>query len=407
MANKMLKWVTGSAAAFAALDSKDTNTLYFIQDTGEIYKGDKPFTEAVIFVDGEFPAKGAVGKVYVKESDLEGRVWTGTEWKTIIQPIADTLTDGARETKAVSGEAVKTYVTNKFAEQVGKYVEEISYDKENKQLKVTKNGQQEPVAIEGFVTGVDYDAGVLTFNVQGGDTIKINLPEDNFVESGRYNEDTEEIELTLQNGDIVKIPATSLVDIYTGGTTNSVTVAVSHDNTITANVKVSTTGENALSIKDDGLFVAPIDITGKMDKVDTGRASEILVASVEGGAELSGFKAGNGTISDEANANTLATEAAVAAIKTALQGNIENKFDKANIKTSLTSRNSSEASDEHVLSEKATLIKLEALDAKKLDATKVVTAVNAEAPAEDKVVSEKALVAAISWTVLTEPEESR
>lgn len=407
MANKLLKWVTGSSAAFAALENKDEHTLYFIQDTGEIYKGSKSFTEAVIFVDADFPTKGAVGKVYVKESNLEGRVWTSTGWKTIIQPIATTLNDSVVENKAVSGEAIKAYVNSKFTEQVtGKFVDSVSYDKATKQLKVNKGDQVELVPIEGFVTNVDYDAGVLTFNVQGGETIKINLPEDNFVESGIYDADTKKIILTLQNGERVEIPAASLVDVYTGESTNSVTVAVSHDNKITANVKVSSTGGiNALSIKEDGLFVAHTDISGKLDKVAAERAGEILVANADGHAELTGLKAGNGTIAEDANNTTLATEAAVAAIKTALEQNIATKFDKTNIKnTSTAAATAGEASEDHVLSEKAILTKLEALDAKKIDNTNIVTTINAESPNENKVVSEKALVAAMSWVVLTDSE---
>ncbi len=406
MANKLLKWVTGSSTAFAALQSKDEHTLYFIQNTGEIYKGDKPFTEAVIFVDGDFPTKGAVGKVYIKESNLEGKVWNGTTWKTIIQPIATTLDDSVTENKTVSGEAIKAYVNSKFTEQItGKFVDGVSYDKTTKQLRVNKGDQVELVSIEGFVTNVDYDAGVLTFNVQGGETIKINLPEDNFVESGIYDADTKKIILTLQNGERVEIPAASLVDVYTGESTNSVTVAVSHDNKITAEIKVSGDEGNALSVKDSGLFVQSTNISGKLDKVDADRAGEILVAKADGHAELTGLKAGNGTIADDANNTTLATEAAVAAIKTALEQNIATKFDKTNIKnTSTAATTANDASEDHVLSEKATLTKLEALDAKKIDKTNIVTTINAELPNENNVVSEKALVDAMSWVVLTDSE---
>lgn len=404
MANKMLKWVTGSSAAYAALQTKDVNTLYFIQDTGEIFRGTKSFSEAVIFVS-EFPAKGAVGKVYIKETNLEGKVWNGTAWKTIIQPIATTLSDDVVETKAVSGEAVKAYVVGKFAEELtDRFVDGISYDKDTKELLVTKGGEESTIALDGFVTNVSHASGVLTFNVEGGDDIVINLPEDNFVQSGVYDEATKEIILTLQDGSKVKIPAADLVDVYVGGETESASVTVSASNEITVDVKVSAAEGNALSVTEDGLFVEHTDITGKMDKVASAKAGEILVAKADGQAEVSGIKAGAATLGATPNATTLATEAAVNAIRTALQTNIDAKFDKSFIKTSLVTRDASEASDEHVLSEKATLMKLEALDAKKVDVAKVVTAINADAPAADKIVSEQALVAAMSWTVLTDPQ---
>lgn len=404
MANKLLKWVTGSSLAFNALKRKDQNTLYFIQDTGEIYKGEKSFTESVILVDG-FPNTGALGKIYVKKSNLEGKIWTGKIWQTIIQPVVELIEDDKIAEGVATAEAVKAYVIKKFAEQVeDKFVEEISYDKRNKELKYTKGDGEHTVSIDGFVTNVTHQDGVLTFSVEGSKDIEINLPKDNFVESGRYDSDTQEIILTLINGSEIKIPASDLVDIYTGEETNSATVDVSDNNVITVEVKVSDESDNALSIKDDGLFVEHTDITGKIDKVDASREDEILIATTDGNAKVSGLKAGKATLTTN-DENTLATEAAVEAIREALQGNIDKKFDKANIKTIDTlSRDVDTASDEEVLSEKAALTIFKDLYEKKIDKDAIVTKVteDLDAASEEKVVSEKALVAAMSWTVLTD-----
>lgn len=404
MANKLLKWVTGSSLAFNALKRKDQNTLYFIQDTGEIYKGEKSFTESVILVDG-FPNTGALGKIYVKKSNLEGKIWTGKIWQTIIQPVVELIEDDKIAEGVATAEAVKAYVIKKFAEQVeDKFVEDITYDKDSKELKYTKGDGEETVAIEGFVTNASYDAGILTFNVQGSRDIKINLPKDNFVESGKYDADAGEIVLTLVDGSEVRIPATDLVDIYTGEETKSAEVNVSEDNVITVDIKVSSESDNALSIKDDGLFVEHTDITGKIDKVDDNKEDEILVATADGNAKASGLKAGQATLITK-DENTLATEAAVEAIREALQQNIDEKFDKANIKTIGTlSRDVDTASDEDVLSEKAALTIFKDLYEKKIDKTAIVTKVteDLDAASEEKVVSEKALVAAMSWTVLTD-----
>lgn len=71
----------------------------------------------------------------------------------------------------------------------------------------------------------------------------------------------------------------TLVDIYKGAETDSVVVAVSADNVITANVKVSAEAGNLIEVKEDGLFVAvePVDISGKADKVEEVKAAQILV----------------------------------------------------------------------------------------------------------------------------------
>ena len=73
----------------------------------------------------------------------------------------------------------------------------------------------------------------------------------------------------------------TLVDIYTGQNTKSVTLTVSKDNKISADVKISAADGNILSIKDDGLYasVTLVDISGKADKL-TGeaiKADQILV----------------------------------------------------------------------------------------------------------------------------------
>ena len=401
MAN-MIKWIVATAAQYAVLKSKDANALYFISDTGEIYKGDKSFTEAVTLVS-EFPAKGALGKMYVKESNLEGKVWTGSAWKTVIKPIATSLSDSVACDTAVTGDAIKTYVSNKFTQAVtGKFVEGIAYDKATKDLTYTKNGATQRVAIDGFVTGAKYtgDTGILSFQVEGGEAININLPKDNFVKSGSYDGDTQEIVLTMTQGGEVRIPAVDLVDVYTVGNTATVAMTMDDSNNITANVKVSATGGNALQAKADGLFVAPTDISGKLNKVTAAKADEIITATADGQVKTSGLKAGGATLSASPNATTLATEAAVNAIKTALQTNIDAKFNKANIKTA-ASASASAASNDHVLSEKAVLTLTEALDAKKVNKTDVAATLNTAAPSTTKVASESAVVAAMSWTVLS------
>lgn len=400
MAINMIKWVVTTAAAYEKLGSKENNALYFLSDTGEIYKGSKSFTEAVVLVS-EFPAKGALGKIYVHNTTLEGKIWAGSEWKTIIEPVVKTLTDETTVNGPVSGEAVKAYVTKKFTTEVqGQFVEGITYDKVKKQLKYTKNKQEQTVAIDGFVTGASYagETGILTFTVQGGEAISINLPKEDFVSGGSYDNRTHEIVLTLTQGGEVRIPATDLVDVYTASSTETVEMTV-HDNNITANVKVSSEGGNQIVKKSDGLYVAVPNVDGKMNKVAGERADEILTATVDGQAQLSGLKAGGETLSEAPNGTTLATEAAVSAIKTALENQLGNKFDKSKVKTA-PAASASVASDEHVLSEKAVLTKMEALDNKKIDKTNIATTINAEGASNEKVVSEAAIVAAMSWSVL-------
>ena len=87
----------------------------------------------------------------------------------------------------------------------------------------------------------------------------------------------------------------TLVDTYAGEDTKSVTLKVSSDNKITADVKVSAESDNTLSVKDDGLYVAQLDISKKADKLvnpDVGDAvikrGQILVDDGNGNIAASG-----------------------------------------------------------------------------------------------------------------------
>lgn len=400
----MIKWVITTSTAYAGLELKDANALYFLQDTQEIYKGETSFTQSIVMVEDRFPAKGAQGKIYIHGTTLEGKVWNGSAWKTVIQPVATSLSDSATENKAVSGEAVKAYVTEKLTTAItGKFVDGITYDKATKELSYTKNGAATKVGIEGFVTGASYDggSGKLSFTVQGGEAIDINLPKDNFVKSGLYNKVSKEIVLTLVDGSEVKIPAGDLVDINEFQSTETVELTSSPEGVVSANVKISATGGNQITKNADGLFVAATDISGKLDKVTAAKAGEIIVANADGTVKVSGKKAGGATLAGSPNENTLASEAAVSAIKTALESSINAKFDKSNIVTTVSATAS--ASDTKVASERAVANAIEAINNSKLDKSSVTATISESSNSASKVASESAVVAALSWVVLNDP----
>jgi len=75
MANKVL-FFTATAAQYAALETKNENAIYFLTDTGEIYKGSTPFSFPSQLVD-EFPATGTKGVVYINSAGT-AKLWTGT-----------------------------------------------------------------------------------------------------------------------------------------------------------------------------------------------------------------------------------------------------------------------------------------------------------------------------------------
>lgn len=114
----------------------------------------------------------------------------------------------------------------------------------------------------------DVETRTITLPVQKEDgtaeNLVIALGKDLVVSSGRYDIDTKEIILVLNNDTEVKIPAAALVDVYTGKETITANVTVSAANEISVDVKVATIeGGNLLKKKTEeeggGLYVDPAD----------------------------------------------------------------------------------------------------------------------------------------------------
>lgn len=138
-----------------------------------------------------------------------------------------------------------------------------------------------------FVEFKNNSIGFYTNNPKGEDeaaAFSIDLPSEyildqaktTFVEKFEWNEETypdstnpnlegEPVLILAVNGEDKTnysfLSMKKLVDIYVGGVTDSIEVSVdSATNTITANVKISQEDGNAISIKEDGLYVEPFAI---------------------------------------------------------------------------------------------------------------------------------------------------
>lgn len=364
----MLQWqIAKKIADYKALKVKDVESLYFIEETGEIYRGEVPFTQACEFYSATKarPAVGGLGKLYIDETTLAGSVWTGSAYKEIIKPV-DTEVKGGSANLVTSG-AVAAYVGATVGDGIKKVVKTVEWVENEAALKVTlQDATSSKVPLTKIATKLAYDGstGKITLKDATGATLsEANIPLDNFVKSGSYDAATKSIVLTMQNGKSVSIPATDLIDIYTGGATTSATVAVSNQNEITATVKVSSAAGNLLSTAADGLKVVA-DGT-KADKVAAAHANELLIADATGNNKLSGVKVGGATIADAPNATTVATEAAVKAIVNSL--NVNNYVEKSSI---------------------------------------VAETINAANASTTKVVSEKALVNALSWKTVASAQVS-
>ena len=264
-----VKFNYGTKANFEALEAKDNDTLYFLTDTLQIFKGAVEYTKSCKLVS-TLPGSGQVqGVVYVRTSDFTLHVFNGTSYiqlnkATVTEiPAANASDDNVPTTKAVAD-----YVNAKIEGVVGGkgvFVTDVSY--KSGVLSVAKGDAPVTTTLTGVVHDATYDAETRTISlpVFGGDALTINLGKDLVVTSGKYDAKTKEIQLTITSGDVIKIPVGSLIDIYTGLATSTAEVTVSDENKISVRVKVSAKANNSITIEEDGLYVAVPDAYTKAE----------------------------------------------------------------------------------------------------------------------------------------------
>lgn len=267
-----VKFSYGTQANYKALVTKDNDTLYFLTDTLQIYKGTQEYTKSCKMVEA-LPETGQVqGIIYVRMTDYTFHIFNGVEFIQLNRPVVTKIPDsGASNDDMPTTKAVADYINAKIAGIEGKeglFVTDVTYA--DGVLSVAKNGAAVPTTLTGVVHAPTYDAETRTIKmpVFGGDELTISLGKDLVVTSGVYNTETHEIELTITTGEVIKIPVGALIDIYVGVVTATTEVSVSDDNKISVNVRVSAKADNSIVVEEDGLYVAVPDAYTKAQTDD-------------------------------------------------------------------------------------------------------------------------------------------
>ena len=278
----MMNWhIVATKAEFLAGSPVETN-LYFIADTHEIYRGSESYTQPIVMYSGELPTSGiAVNHLYINSTTLKGDIYNGTSWTTVLKPLATTVEEDGDS--PVTGSAVATYVAAEIAKitGTGDIVTNITWDDVNQILDVYKGEGKESITFDGLGVSLQYTSstGMLQLLDTSGNAIgdAVNLGLDKFVTSGEYDASRKVIILyfNAEKTDYVEIPVGELVDTYTVANTKTVSMNMS-SNQITANVRISVTGGNALVANEDGLYVQVPDISSKMDKVSGATAGNLV-----------------------------------------------------------------------------------------------------------------------------------
>ena len=323
-------------SAYDLIDPKDSNTLYFVTDTGKIYKGSSDVTYCITVGTTPEVSSAVKGKLYIDSTTLAMSVtMDGTSW---LQLSPGYLTDGTEWAAADSNKFATIGLIKKGIQDAVNNIDLTAYfENSTGTVKIGESGTG--AILTGVAHNVQYDASQLkiTIPVYGGSDVVVNIPKDKFVTAGQFYTDYPAegeathhnvIVLTIDNqADPVIIPAEALVNIYTADNTGKdVIVLISEDNKVSASIKIDPTGGNALTTSENGLKV---DVSGKMDKIQSATGAKIAITQADGSVSESTYSIlSEGDMGSEAavipTANLIAS-----AIASAINGlNVNNKVDK-------------------------------------------------------------------------------
>lgn len=266
----LVQFKTGTSTAFKALETKDSNTLYFLNDTFQLYKGNSLYSKSYKVVE-TLPETGVEGVLYVVTSAKTLYEYDGTKFNVAFSNQVDnTVTQTGKN--AVSGKAVYNYVLNAISNLAGgdgTLVTDVTYDSENHGKLIVSKGTDNDttVTLTGLVSDPTYneESKVLSLPVVGGTALTINLGAlAAGFSSGYYDAETKKIILVLENGTNIEIDAAALIDVYNGTPTSSKDVVrISVDNTtniITASLIID---ENTFKVTEDGKLTVDLSNTSE------------------------------------------------------------------------------------------------------------------------------------------------
>lgn len=234
---------------------RNADTLYWVTDTRQLYKGNDLYTDAVRVVS-ETPAEPLVGVLYIVNGVV--KTYTGTEWAIISLPVTNDPNANSEE-YILSSAAVKTAVTE--AVEVAIQGTDTKLDNvintivstEAGTITVTKGSTDESIDLAGVVYEPTFDPSTRTIKlpynkvvdgVVEKDALVISLGQDMVVTNDSYyDKENKKIILVLTSGENVEIPVEDLIPV----------------------IEISQLDGNALIKNADGFYVK--DLSGDIAEV--------------------------------------------------------------------------------------------------------------------------------------------
>lgn len=122
----LVKFRVGDYASYTGLETKDQDTLYFITDLRQIFKGDVPYTGGIYKTVASFPDSGDVNTLYVNTANGQVCYWDGTQYVTVVKATGQTISGAGDNNTLATTKAVVDYVAAQIAGQdIGSLVTRI------------------------------------------------------------------------------------------------------------------------------------------------------------------------------------------------------------------------------------------------------------------------------------------
>lgn len=122
----LVKFRVGDYASYTGLEAKDQDTLYFITDLRQIFKGDVPYTGGIYKTVTSFPDSGDVNTLYVNTANGQVCYWDGTQYVTVVKATGQTISGAGDNNTLPTTKAVVDYVAAQIAGQdIGSLVTRI------------------------------------------------------------------------------------------------------------------------------------------------------------------------------------------------------------------------------------------------------------------------------------------
>lgn len=122
----LVKFRVGDYASYTGLEAKDQDTLYFITDLRQIFKGDVPYTGGIYKTVASFPESGDVNTLYVNTANGQVCYWDGTQYVTVVKATGQTISGAGDNNTLPTTKAVVDYVASQIAGQdIGSLVTRI------------------------------------------------------------------------------------------------------------------------------------------------------------------------------------------------------------------------------------------------------------------------------------------